>query len=224
MARAAIERGYAYMAITDHTRSLGVTNGLDEARVLQQRKLVDRLNRELAPFRILLGTEMDIKRDGTLDLPDETLDVMDYVSVSIHSAMNQPREQMTERIVRAISKPYVAALNHPRGRLLRRREAYEVDLERVIAAAVERGVALEVNGQPERMDLDGAWVRRALKAGARLVVNTDSHATGQLDYMYLGVSQARRGWATPGDVLNALPLEGLLEHLGRRKAAARAAR
>ena len=221
MAQAAIGRGYQYMAITDHTRSLGVTNGLDEGRVREQRALVDRLNATLAPFRILLGTEMDIKRDGTLDLPDETLDVMDYVSVSIHSAMNQPREQMTERIIRALGNPYVTTLNHPRGRLLRRRDAYEVDLERVIAVAAERGVALEVNAQPERMDLDGGWVRRALRAGARLTISTDAHAPGQLAYLYLGVASARRGWATPADVLNARPLEEIEEHLARRKAAAR---
>ncbi|SRR5579884_110983 len=224
MAAAAAARGYQYMAITDHTKSLGVARGLDEARVLEQRALVDRLNAELAPFRILLGTEMDIKRDGTLDLANEALDVMDYVSISVHSAMNQPREQMTERMLRAISNPYVTTLNHPRGRLLRRREAYEVDLERVIEAAAQRGVALEVNAQPERMDLDGFWARRAIQAGARLTISTDSHAPGQLDFMPLGVASARRGWATRRDVLNTLPLDELLDFLGARKAAARHAR
>ncbi len=221
MVKGAIDLGHRYMAITDHTKSLGVTRGLDEARVLEQRKLVDTLNREVAPFRILLGTEMDILRDGRLDLPDDTLDVMDYVSVSIHSGMNQPREQMTERILRAIANPYVTTFNHPRGRLLGRREPSEVDLDRVIQEAVARGVALEVNSQPERMDLDGEWAKRAVRAGAKLTISSDAHAVGQMGSLYLGVASARRGWATAADVLNALPLEGILDHLERRKAAVR---
>lgn len=216
MAQAARDRGYAYIAITDHTRSLGVARGLSEERILEQRRLVDRLNDQLAPFRVLLGTEMDIKRDGSLDFDDATLQRLDYVSVSVHSGMSQSKAQMTERILRALQNPYVCTLNHPSGRLIRRREAYEVDLEAVILEAAARGVALEVNGQPSRLDLDGHWTRRAREAGARLVVNTDAHATSQLALMRFGVATARRGWAQPHDVLNTLPLHELLATLHSR--------
>ncbi len=217
MARAAMEAGRRYMALTDHSKSLGVARGLTEERVAQQSRVIANLNETLAPFRILHGTEMDIKRDGLLDYEDPTLATLDYVSASIHSAMNQPREVMTARIVRAIGNPYVATLNHPHGRLIGSRESYEVDMAAVIRAAADHGVALEINSQPARMDLDGVWARRARDAGAKLVINTDSHATGQLHLTRFGVATARRAWLGPEDVLNALPLDRFLEHLvGRR--------
>lgn len=218
MAQAAMARGYEYMAITDHTRSLGVARGLDEERLREQRRLVDRLNERLHPFRILLGTEMDIRRDGTLDLADDVLGEIDFVSVSVHSGFSQPQEVMTERVLRAISNPHVAVFNHPRGRLLRRREPYRIDMDAVLAAAARHGVALEVNSQPERLDLDGFWARRAIMQGAKIVINSDAHHSSHLDILSLGVATARRGWACPSDVLNTMPLVDLMAYLAGRRA------
>lgn len=219
MARAAIALGRSYMAVTDHSRSLYVARGLTIEQLVEQRELADQLNKKLAPFRILLGTEMDILADGTLDYPDEVLAQLDYVSISIHSAMKQPREEMTARILRAMENPYVATLNHPHGRLLEQRDPIEVDMGAVVDAAARLGVALELNSQPHRMDLNDRWARRAIDAGARLMINTDAHTTSQLGLMRYGVAMARRGWAEPRHVLNALPLEGILEHLSTRRPA-----
>jgi DNA polymerase (family 10) len=217
MARAAKALGHQYIAITDHSKSLGIARGLDEARVREQRALVDRLNQELAPFRILHGTEMDILRDGRLDYDDSVLAAYDYVSASIHSAMNQPEAEMTARIERALSNRYVHTLNHPHGRLIPQRAAYAVDMQRVVETAASEGVALEINAQPARMDLEGSWARRAKQAGAKFVINTDSHAANQLTIQPLGISSARRGWLEAADVLNTLPLDDLLAVLGQRR-------
>ena len=217
MANAARALGHRYMAITDHSKSLGIARGLDEARVREQRALVDRLNQELAPFRILHGTEMDILRSGRLDYPDEVLAEYDYVSASIHSGMRQPEAEMTARIQRALRNPYVHALNHPHGRLIPQRPAYAVDMQAVIETAAAEGVALEINSQPARMDLEGSWARRARQAGAKFVINTDSHATDQLTLQRLGIGSARRGWLEASDVLNTLPPEELERALRRRR-------
>jgi DNA polymerase (family 10) len=179
--------------------------------------VIDALNQRLAPFRILHGTEMDIKRDGTLDYGEATLAVFDYVSASIHSAMNQQASVMTARIQRALASPWVTTLNHPRGRLVGSREPYEVDMDAVIATAVDQGVALEINSQPERMDLDGETARRAKQAGARFTISTDAHAVRQLSMANFGIGTARRAWLGPDDVLNALPLDRFLEHLADRR-------
>ena len=220
MARAAMALGREYIALTDHSKSLGVARGLTEERVLEQRRLLDAMNQQLAPFRILHGTEMDIKRDGTLDYADDTLAVFDYVSASIHSAMNHEEAVMTARIQRALANPWVVTLNHPHGRLVGSRDAYAVDMDAVISTAVEHGVALELNSQPERMDLDGDSAWRAKRAGARFTISTDAHATRQLGMAGFGIGTARRAWLSPDDVLNAWPLEKLLAHLaGRRRRA-----
>jgi DNA polymerase (family 10) len=215
MARAARALGHQYFAITDHSKSLGVARGLTEARVAEQRLVVERLNRELAPFRILHGTEMDILRDGRLDYADDVLAAYDYVSASIHSAMRQSEAEMTARILAAIGNPWVNTLNHPFGRLIPNRPAYDVDMAAVIQTAAEHGVAMEVNSQPERMDLDAVWARRAAEAGVRLVINTDSHLASQLTMLRLGVATARRAWLEPRNVLNALNLEDLETALQR---------
>jgi DNA polymerase (family 10) len=217
MALAARALGREYIALTDHSKSLGVARGLTEERVLEQRKVIDALNEKLAPFRILHGTEMDIKRDGTLDYDDATLAVFDYVSASIHSAMNQERDVMTARIQRALANPWVTTLNHPFGRLVGSRDSYAVDMDAVIATAVAEGTALELNSQPERMDLDGASAFKAHKAGARFTISTDAHATRQLGMAGFGIGTARRAWLGPDDVLNALPLDRFLEHLAARR-------
>lgn len=215
MAKAAIALGRSYMAVTDHSQSLRVARGLDPERLAEQRALVDKLNAELAPFRILLGTEMDILVDGMLDYPDDVLERLDYVSASIHSHMKQPGPEMTARICRAISHPRVTTFNHPHGRLLGQRDAYEVDMDAVIDTAIAHGVALEVNSQPHRLDLDGGWVRRVVDRGGLITISSDAHTPAQLELLQYGVMTARRGWAEPSNVLNALPLEGLVEHLGR---------
>ena len=217
MARAARDLGHQYMAITDHSKTLGIARGLDEARVRQQRELIDSLNRELAPFKILHGTEMDILRDGRLDYSDETLRALDYVSASIHSGMRQDEATMTARIQRALRHGLVHTLNHPFGRLIPHRPPYAVDMQTVIETAVAEGVALELNSQPARMDLEGSWARKAKQAGAKFVINTDSHAPNQLTLQRLGIGSARRGWLEAGDVLNALSLEELEGYLRKRR-------
>jgi DNA polymerase (family 10) len=224
MALAARALGHEYIALTDHSKSLGVARGLTEERVAEQRKVLDALSEKLAPFRILHGTEMDIKRDGSLDYEDDTLAIFDYVSASIHSAMNQERDVMTARIQRALANPWVTTLNHPHGRLVGSRDPYAVDMDAVIATAVGEGTALELNSQPERMDLDSASATRARKAGARFTISTDAHAARQLGMGGFGIGTARRAWLGPDDVLNALPLDRFLEHLAarRRRAEARA--
>ncbi|TAK37198.1 MAG: DNA polymerase/3'-5' exonuclease PolX [Chloroflexota bacterium] len=220
MVEAARARGYAYVAITDHSIGLSVAHGLSVERVRKQRRLIDRLNEQYAPFRILHGTEVDIRADGTLDYDDEVMREFDIVTASVHSGFSRPRDKMTERILRAVRNPFVDILNHPSGRLLGKRPEYAVDLEAVIRAAAEAGTALEVNSQPDRMDLDAGWARRAKEAGAILVIDTDSHAGDQLRNIRYGVAIARRGWIEAKDVLNTLPLDKLLRRLHPARKAA----
>jgi DNA polymerase (family 10) len=210
MARRAKEKGYAYLAVTDHSPGLGLTMGLNSDRITARVAEAAKLNAELAPFRILVGTEVDIRANGTLDYPDEILKRFDIVSASVHSAFGQEREVMTKRIIDAMHNPYVTALSHPTGRLLERRDPYAVDLAAVIAASRETGTWIEVNGGPERLDLPDIWVRKALEAGVTLVLNSDAHAVEELDWMEYAVSVARRGWATKAPVANALPLDAML--------------
>jgi DNA polymerase (family 10) len=220
MAAAARRRGYAYLAITDHSRGLGIARGLTLERVRAQRRQIEALNERLAPFRLLHGIEVNIRRDGRLDYPDAVLREFDLVTVSVHSGFDQTRETMTARLLAACRRPRVDVLNHPTGRLLGAREAYAVDLEAVLRCAGEEGVAVEINSQPDRLDLDDAWARHAKAAGVTLAIDTDAHAVPQLALMRYGVAVARRAWLEPGDVLNALPLPQLLARLARRRAAA----
>jgi DNA polymerase (family 10) len=218
MAKTAKARGYAYMALTDHTHNLAMTRGLTPERLEEQRALVKRVNNKLAPFVVLLGTEMDILMDGQLDFSDDVLRSLDYVSASVHTGFRQPREVMTERMVRAISNPLINTLNHPHGRIIRRREGYEVDMQTVIEQAAAGGCALELNATPDRLDLNGVWARRGLKLGARFTVSSDAHSTTELDFMRFGIGSARRGWLTAADVLNTRPLEELRSLLAQRRA------
>ncbi len=218
MVAEAIARGYEYLAFTDHSRSLTVASGLTPDRLREQRRLIDRLNERHAPFRALHGAEVDILPDGALDYPDELLAELDFVTISVHSAFDQPREQMTARIIRALRNPYVDTLNHPTGRLLLRRPEYAVDIEAILQAAAETGVVLEVNGQPDRLDLSDIWARRAVEAGVRLACNSDGHSARQLGHLRYAVATARRGWAEPRHVLNTFSLGQLLaQRRGRRK-------
>jgi len=216
MARRAKEKGYAYMAVTDHSPGLGLTMGLTAERIAARQAEAAQLNADLAPFRILVGTEVDIRANGTLDYPDEMLRGFDIVSASVHSAFGQERDVMTKRIIDAMRNPYVTQFSHPTGRLLERRDPYAVDLDAVIAAAKETGTWLEINGGPERLDLPDVWVRKATAAGVTLVCNSDAHRTEELDWMEYAVSVARRGWATKESVANTLPLDAMLAKRKKR--------
>ncbi|MGH2499514.1 MAG: DNA polymerase/3'-5' exonuclease PolX [Candidatus Limnocylindria bacterium] len=210
MARYARGKGYEYLALTDHSVGLGMTQGLNVERIRERSKEIARVNAALAPFRVLVGTEVEIRANGRLDYPDDVLSLFDVVSASVHSAFNQPRDVMTARIVGAMRHPLVDAISHPTGRLLERRDPYDVDLAALIDAGVETGTRLEVNAGPERLDLPDFGVRLAVEKGAALVINSDAHAVEELDWIDLGVGTARRGWATPERVQNTRSLKALL--------------
>jgi len=210
MALRARAKGYAYVALTDHSVGLGMTQGLNVERIKKRSLEIRALNTTLAPFRILIGTEVDIRANGRLDYPDEVLAEFDIVTASVHSAFSQPRDVMTKRIIGAMEHPLVNAISHPTGRLLERRPAYEVDIDALIDAAVRTRTRLEINGGPERLDLADLAVRRAMEKGAALVINSDAHAVEELDWMEYGVATARRGWATRAAVHNTLGLDDVL--------------
>ena len=210
MVRRARDKGYEYVAVTDHSVGLGMTNGLNLERIAARNKVIATLNQELAPFRVLIGTEVEIRADGRLDYPDDVLAGFEIVTASIHSAFNQPREQITGRLVGAMKHPLVTAISHPTGRLLERRDPYDVDLDAVIAAAVTTGTRLEVNGGPERLDLPDWAVRKAVEKGATLVIDSDAHAIEELDWTVYGAATARRGWASVDRVDNTRGLDAVL--------------
>ena len=209
-------KGYQYMAVTDHSKSVTVAKGMDEARVVQMIAEVRSLNRRLKRFRVLAGCEVDILADGSLDFPDEILAQLDLVQVSVHSRFKMSREEMTARIVRAVRHPLVHILGHPTGRLIGERAAYEVDMEAVLQAARVAGIAVEINASPSRLDLNDLHARRAKDLGIPITISTDAHAMPQLDFMRYGVAVARRAWLTPGEVLNTLPDRDLVSWLGQR--------
>jgi DNA polymerase (family 10) len=215
MGRAARERGYAYLAICDHTPAVGAVQGLDADAVRRQGEEIAAANQTLAPFVVLRGIECDILIDGRLDLPDDVLAELDWVQASVHGGQRMPAREMTDRVCHALRNPHVSCLSHPTGRLLTRRPENAVDLERVYEVAVEQGVALEVNGLAPRLDLSGEHVRDALQAGARIVCSTDAHSVAGLGNMALSVDTARRGWATTADVVNTGSLEDLLARRSR---------
>jgi DNA polymerase (family 10) len=209
MAEAARARGYQYIAITDHSKALAMANGLDEKRVVAFARQVREINRDGAysGLRIFSGIECDILKDGSLDLANDALAELDLVIASVHSHMNMEAAEMTDRLLRALECPHVRILGHPTGRLLLHRDPFPFDFDRVAAEAVRRGVWLEINASPERLDLHGALIRNAQAKGARFAISTDAHHPKQLDYMRYGVVTARRGWLGPDDILNTLPAE-----------------
>ena len=213
LVRAAKKKGYSYIAITDHTKGLGVAHGLDEKRLAAEIKLIDAANEKLTGFRVLKGTEIDIRSDGRLDLADEALAGLDIVVASVHSGFRQTREQMTRRIISAIRNPCVSVIAHPTGRLIGERDAYAVDMEAVLKEAAKYGVAMEVNAYPLRLDLNDMHVKLAKEFGVLLAISTDTHVSNQFDFMTYGVSVARRGWAEKKDVLNTLEYEQLIKRL-----------
>ena len=210
MARAARERGYDYLAICDHTPAVGAVRGLTPDDVRRQAEEIAAANELLAPFRVLRGIECDILADGRLDLPDDVLGELDWVQASVHGGQRMPRREMTRRVEEALRNPSVRCLSHPTGRYINRRPENALDLERVFEVALEEGVALEVNGLPDRLDLRGEHVRNALRAGVQIVCSTDAHSVRGLDNMVLSVATARRGWATAEAVVNTRPLDAIL--------------
>lgn len=214
---AARERGYEYIAITDHSKGLGIARGLSEERLLEEKKEVDALNKKLRGFKLLMGIEVDIRSDGRMDFDDEILSKMDIVVASIHSGFRQSREQLTGRIVSAMKNPYVSIIAHPTGRLIGERDAYEVDMEQVLNVAGETGTALEINAYPLRLDLSDIYVKQAKELGVRFAISTDAHVITQFDYMHYGVSIAKRGWLEKEDVLNTLKYKQLMKVVGRKR-------
>lgn len=214
---AAGKRGYAYFALTDHSRGLGVARGLTIDRLMEQRKEIDALNRRLKGFRVLQATEVDIRSDGTLDFPDDVLKELDLAVASIHSGFKQSKEQLTRRMVSAMNNPYVSIIGHPSGRLIGERDAYELDMDKVLEAAKDTGTAFEINSYPLRLDLNDMYARRAKEMGVPIVISTDTHVLGQLDYMSYGVSIARRAWLEKDDVANTFELAKLLKKLKPHK-------
>jgi DNA polymerase (family 10) len=211
MARAAIDRGYDYLAICDHTPAVGAVRGLTADDLRRQAEEIAAANELLAPFAVLRGTECDILPDGRLDLDDDILAELDWVQASVHGGQRLPRQEQTKRVEEALRNPHVRCLSHPTGRYINRRPENALDLERMYEVALEERVAVEVNGLPDRLDLRGEHVRDALRAGLRIVCSTDAHSVRGLANMGLSVATARRGWATAADVVNTLPLSAILD-------------
>lgn len=217
MAEAARALGHRYLAICDHSRSLTIAGGLTPERLALQAAEIRRLNQAYSDFRILRGSEVDILKDGSLDFPDEVLAGLDVVVASIHSHMHLDRETQTERLLRAIRNPHVDIIGHLTGRVLGRREPYPVDYERILAACLETGTALEISASPSRLDVSDLHARLAMQRGVKLVINTDAHSTLELQSLAYGVGQARRAWLEPGHVVNTMELEPLLAWLAKEK-------
>jgi len=207
MAEAARSRGYEYIAVTDHSKALAMANGLDEKRAVELARQVRQINRGKPGFRIFSGIECDILRDGSMDLANDALAELDVVIGSVHSHMNLEAAEMTDRLLRALECPHLKVLGHPTGRMLLHRDPFPFDFERVLAEAVRRGVWMEINASPERLDLSATLIRTAKARGARFTISTDAHHPKHLASMRYGVLQARRGWLGPNDILNTLPAE-----------------
>lgn len=207
MAEAARERGYRYMAITDHSKNLAFANGLDDERAVAHIQKIRDANSRIDGIKIFAGIEVDILADGDLDLSDDVLAQMDIVIASVHSVFNQEPAKMTERLLKAIENPNTSLIGHPTGRIQLRRDAYQFDMDAVLIAAAKHRVAMELNSYPDRLDLNDVHLRQAKLRGVKIVINTDSHHTSHLEKIRYGILQARRAWLTKDDVLNTLPLE-----------------
>jgi DNA polymerase (family 10) len=215
MAQAAKAKGYEYIAITDHTKHLTIAHGLDERRVRMQLEEIDRINEKLEDITILKSAEIDILADGSLDLPDSALKELDLAVCAIHYKLNLSKKEQTKRILKAIDNPYFTILAHPTGRLIGLRDPYDIDMEIIIEACSQRGCILELNAQPDRLDLNDIHCRMAKDAGVPIVISTDAHSARDLDLMEYGIGQARRGWLERDNVVNTKNLKALLECLKR---------
>ena len=203
MIKAGIERGYEYLAITDHSKSTYVANGLDEKRLLEHINEIDKLDKKYKKIKVLKGAEVDILKDGSLDYNDSILKKLDVVIGSIHSGFKNTKEQITKRLLRAIENPRLNIIAHPTGRLINQRNPYDFDFDLILGKAKENNVALEINSFPSRLDLKDVHIKSAIERGVKLAINTDSHSTDHLKFMEFGIAQARRGWATEDDVINS---------------------
>jgi DNA polymerase (family X) len=217
MALAARAAGHEYIGITDHSQALAMANGLDETRALAHARAIRALNERLDGITLLAGIECDIRPDGTMDLADDCLAQLDFVIASVHSAFSQDARQMTDRLLRAMACPWVDILGHPTGRMILKREPYRFDIEQVFAAAARTGVALEINSQPHRLDLDDTHARLARDRGVKLVIDSDAHSPAALGMLQWGSTVARRGWIEPKDVLNTKPVAELRAALRRNR-------
>lgn len=216
MAQAAKAKGYDYLGITEHSKHVVIAHGLDEKGALKRIEEIDKLNKKIKGITILKGMEVDILSDGTLDLKDEVLEELDFTVCAVHYKFNMPSAEQTERIIRAMDSPYFNILAHPTGRLIGERDPYEVDMERIMKAAKERGCILEESAHPYRLDLTDAHCKLAKEIGVKIAISTDSHSTSDFDFMRFGVSQARRGWIEPSDVVNTRNLSDLRKFFKRK--------
>ncbi|MFH1510036.1 MAG: DNA polymerase/3'-5' exonuclease PolX [Candidatus Nealsonbacteria bacterium] len=212
MAKTAKSLGYEYIGISDHTKFLRIENGLDEKQLDKRNKEIDNLNKKQKDFKILKGAEVNILNDGSIDIKDESLAKLDYVIAGIHSNLKMPKDKMTERIVKAIKNPNIDILSHPTGRILKRRDEYQCDFDKILKAAKEYNVALEINASMERMDLNDQNIKRTKEAGVKMIINTDAHYKSHLNNIELGISQARRGWAEKEDIINTNSVKKLLTY------------
>jgi DNA polymerase (family X) len=216
MAHAALGRGRRVLAITDHSGSLGVAGGLSIERIREQRAILQAAQKKLGDsIRLLHGAEVEMRADGSLDYPDEVLAELDIVIAALHVSLRQPREQVTQRVLNAIRSPHVDIIAHPTGRMIPDREGADLDMEAVLQAAAEHGVALEINAHPARLDLEDIYARRAVELGVRLTINTDAHSAADMDLLLFGVAVARRAWIEPPQVINTWETDALLEWLRR---------
>jgi len=217
MASEAQKLGWEYIAITDHTKSLAMTGGSDEKKLLKQMAEIDKLNSKFkiqnSKFMILKGAEVNIMKDGSLDIKDEVLAKLDVVGVAVHSHFNLSRAEQTRRIVKAMQNKNADILFHPTGRVIQRREAYDLDMDEIIKAAKETGTVLEIDAYPDRLDLKDEYIRKAIQAQVKLSIDTDAHAITHLHYLEFGIAQARRGWATKNDIINTRPWRDMLKLL-----------
>jgi len=213
MAEAAAKAGLQYIAVTDHTKRLAMTGGLDERRLAQQGREIDKLNEQFKELKILKGTECDILKDGRLDLKDEALAKLDVVGISIHSHFNLPLKEQTERLMKAMRNPHADIVFHPTSRVLNKREGCALDMDKIIACAQETGTILEINAYPDRLDLKDEYIRRCVEAGVKMSIDSDSHSTSHFSVLEYGIAQARRGWATKEDIINVWPLEKMTSFL-----------
>ncbi|HQG33013.1 MAG TPA: DNA polymerase/3'-5' exonuclease PolX [Deltaproteobacteria bacterium] len=216
MVRAAVDIGYEYIAITNHSPEVTIAHGMDKKALLRQMDEIDRVNERFPEITVLKSAEVDILLDGSLDYPDDILKKLDFTVCSIHYHQRLPEEKQTERVIRAMDNPYFTILAHPTGRLINERKPYEIDMERVMEAAREKGCFLELNAHPDRLDLNDINCKAAKEMGIGIAISTDAHSVSDLNYMYLGINQARRGWLETGDVINCLPVDELKRRFNRR--------
>ena len=216
MAKAAMNMGYEYIGISDHTKFLRIESGLDEKQLLKQheaiKKINDKFKNQSINFKVLHGCESNILDDGSIDIKDKVLEKLDYVIAGVHSNMKMEKKEMTQRIIRAMQNPNVDIISHPTGRLIGRRDEYQMDFDKILEVARKTGTILEINSSPDRLDLRDLYIRRAKNQGVKMIIDTDSHQKEQMGQIEYGIAQARRGWAEKEDIINTNSVEKLLEY------------